>query len=170
MLAIDEAGVGGKLALTASGTAITALGDVAAGLAGLHAAPDFVAAVLATIQGHCVDAATAIAVVWTHLDNAYLTYGPNDLATNEAFTRLGVDARYLSNGGVALVDVVAKYTVDGPDAGSNPDCSQSLHDNLLGNLGSGALTQRYGVTALHDTLVALIQSVHQQYANEGTGT
>ncbi len=177
LLAIDEAGVGGKLALTASGTAITAFGDVAAGLAGLHAAPDSVAAVLATIQGHGVDAATAIAVVWTHLDNAYLTYGPNDLATNEAFTRLGVEyARYLSNGGVALVDVVAKYTVDGPDAGSNPDRSQSLHDNLLGNLGSGALTQRYGVTALHDTLVALIQSVDpdllaRPYAsgNEGNG-
>ena len=177
LLAIDEAGLGGKLALTASGTAITAFSDVASGLAGLHATPDSVAAVLAIIQGHGVDAATALAVVWTYLDNSYLTYGPNDLATNEAFTRLGVEyADYLSNGGVALVDVVAKYTVDGVDLGNTPDRSQSLHDNLLGNLGSAALTQRYGVTALHDTLVLLIQSVDpalldRPYAsgNEGNG-
>jgi hypothetical protein len=76
-----------------------------------------------------------------------LTYGPNDLATNEAFTRLGVDMR-VTQWRVALVVRVAKYTwtVLMPAPGS----LQSLHDNLLGNLGSGALTQRYGVTALHD--------------------
>ncbi|MGB3489625.1 MAG: VCBS domain-containing protein [Xanthobacteraceae bacterium] len=117
--------------------------------------------VLAAVGG---DAAKAIAVVWDYLDDVYGAVGPNKVEVNEAFTRLGVVyADYLQHGGMVLTQVVAKYTPDGVDAGSNPDRLQSLHDNLLGNVNDYALTQRYineaHDTNLYNTLRTLIQGV-----------
>ena len=109
-------------------------------------------------------------MVWNYLDDAYAT-SPNQLNVNEAFTRLGVEyADYVKHGGTPLPDVVAKYTPDGADLGSNPDRVQSLHDNLLGNLTSDALTQRYGATALHDTLQTLIIGVDAHLLNRPYGS
>ena len=90
-------------------------------------------------------------MVWDYLDDAYVSAGPYQRNINEAFVRLGVEyVEYLQGGGSPLSDVTAKYTADGADAGSNPDRLQPLHDNLLGNLSSAALAQRFsGNPTLH---------------------
>jgi VCBS repeat-containing protein len=100
--------------------------------------------------------ASAIAVVWQHLDAIYGA-SPNQLNVNAAFTELGLEyAAYLKAGGSPLVDVVAKYIADGADAGSAPDRSQSLHDNLLGNLTDYALHQRYDAAGLYTQMHNLV--------------
>src|SRR5690606_25600563 len=84
--------------------------------------------------------AQAIAQVWDYIDDNYSYY---DNLINEASAKLAVEyAKYLRAGGAPLLDVVAKYTADGADAGTNPDRVQSLHDNLLGNAGGGALADK----------------------------
>ncbi|MCU1376745.1 MAG: hypothetical protein JWO68_4031, partial [Actinomycetia bacterium] len=146
LVGIDEAGLGGGLepsmALNAQITGNTTVTD---GLASLQVAHADVHSVVAMIQTQLpVNQATAIAIVWDYLDDLYQP-NPNQLNVNEAFTRLGVEyAQYLQAGGSPLVDITAKYLPDGIDGGSLPDRLQSLHDNLLGNLGSSALLQRYG--------------------------
>jgi T1SS-143 domain-containing protein len=183
LLGIDEAGVGGPLHLTAALSAALALpanAAVASELAGLATNPADVHNTLGAIESALsVDVGTAIAIVWQSLDAAYVEAAAHSLdvtSINEAFTRLGVEyAAYVKAGGTPLVDVVAKYTADNDHNGS-PDRLQSLHDNLLGNLTSDALTQRYGTTSLHDTLQALVVGVDadllsRPYAsgNQGNG-
>ncbi|WP_422369115.1 beta strand repeat-containing protein [Pelagibius sp.] len=80
--------------------------------------------------------ASAFAAFWIPLDQNYV--GANDyfdLDLNTAFAYLGNDyARYLNAGGEALLDLV-KVT-DDPRL-------QTLHDNLLGNLGDGPIESRF---------------------------
>jgi VCBS repeat-containing protein len=156
---IDEAGLGGGLEPSAWLSAQIA-GDstVSDALTDILTNPVGVIAAVTQVQGLGVDEGTAIAAVWDYLDDVYVSAGPNQSNVNEAFTLLGlVYANYLQNGGMPLVDVTAKYTADGADAGSDPDREQSLHDNLLGNLTSAALQQRYaGDPALQAALTALI--------------
>ncbi|MBN9243458.1 MAG: VCBS domain-containing protein, partial [Mesorhizobium sp.] len=84
----------------------------------------------------------AIAATWEYLDARY-SY-TNDLV-NEAQAKLAiVYAQYVHGGGMALLDVVAKYTPDGADADSAPDRVQSLHDNILGNLNWYGLADKLG--------------------------
>ncbi|WP_206075963.1 VCBS domain-containing protein, partial [Mesorhizobium sp. Z1-4] len=100
-------------------------------------------AILDTVQtalGPDADRADAIAQVWDFIDDNYSYY--NNLI-NEASARLGVEyVLYLQAGGRPLTDVVAKFTPDGGDAGSDPDRLQSLHDNLLGNLHGPSLIDK----------------------------
>ncbi len=140
---IEGAGPGGNLEPDAALNAQIA-GDsaVQAALSGLLTVPAGVITVaLATVRSELhVDTATAMTVVWDYLDDIYVSAGPNQANVNEAFTRLGIEyAKYLKDGGAPLTNITAKYTPDGADAGTAPDRLQSLHDNLLGNLGSAAL-------------------------------
>jgi T1SS-143 domain-containing protein len=153
---IGEAGLGGGLEPTVALNA-----TVTTALASLQTAPGQVHAVVAAVQAQLGgNLAQAIAVVWDYLDDNYVSGGPTQANINEAFTRLGIEyAQYLQAGGMPLVDVTAKYAADGADGGSLPDRVQSLHDNLLGNLGAAALTQRYGATALHDELQHQVETV-----------
>ena len=89
---------------------------------------------------------------------------------NEAFVRLGVEyAGYLEAGGTPLLGVVAKYTADGADAGTDPDRVQSLHDNLLGNLDIASMMDKFlgagdggsnpsPIPGLYDALYALVDA------------
>ena len=110
------------------------------------------------------DRTTAIVVVWKHLDTIYGSAGPLQLNVNVAFAMLGLEyADDLKNDvGTPLVDVVAKYTADDGDLNTTPERLQSLHDNLLGNLGESALHQRYdGVVAypaMYDDMADLIDA------------
>ncbi|RYG11930.1 MAG: type I secretion C-terminal target domain-containing protein [Burkholderiales bacterium] len=107
-------------------------------------------AVLDTVQaalGPNVSRAQAITQVWDYIDDQYSTpldasgYYKNLL--NEASARLAVEyGKYLKAGGMPLLDVVAKYTPDGNDIGTNPDRLQSLHDNLLGNAHGPSLIDK----------------------------
>jgi type IV secretory pathway VirB2 component (pilin) len=115
--------------------------------------------VLSAVGGN---AAQAIAIIWDYIDDIYGAVGPNKIEVNEAFTRLGVVyADYLKHGGMALTQVVAKYTPDDGDANTTPERLQSLHDNLLGNINNYALTQRYvnenNVPTLYISLKELIE-------------
>ena len=158
LVAINEAGLGGGLEpVTAPNAAAQAALDT------LPGAPGTVETVLATVQSEVGgDLATAIAVVWDYLDDAYVSAGSNQDNVNEAFVRLGIEyAEYLEAGGAPLIDVVAKFTADGGDAGTDPDRLQSLHDNLLGNLSASALNQRFsGDAGLVSDLTALITGVN----------
>ncbi|HYE85177.1 MAG TPA: VCBS domain-containing protein, partial [Vicinamibacterales bacterium] len=139
---IDEAGLTGGLepAFALNGTITTALTS-------LLTNPGDLANVLTTVAGQLGgNTAQAIAVVWDYLDDIYVSAGPNQVNVNEAFIRLGIAYAGMVKGGTLpnFADVIAKYTADGGDAGSNPDRLQSLHDNLLGNLTNAALNQRFG--------------------------
>ncbi|MEX0956670.1 MAG: tandem-95 repeat protein [Rhizobiaceae bacterium] len=109
----------------------------------------------------------AIAVVWDYLDDIYVSAGSAQKEVNHAFVRLGLAyADALQNGTVeSLLDVVAKYTPDNGDADDLPQRVQSLHDNLLGNVTSSALNQRFGPTGatpdsgLHDDLTDAVELV-----------
>ncbi len=118
--------------------------QLALALASLLTNPANLEAVLAMAKGELGgNTAKAIATVWDYLDDIYSSAGPNQPNVNEAFTRLGVEyAEYVQGGGQPLVDVTAKFTADSNNNGQ-PDRVQSLHDNLLGNLGDAALKQRY---------------------------
>ena len=84
--------------------------------------------------------ADAIAAVWDYVDDNYSYYN-NDI--NALAVRIGLAyANYLEAGGRPLLDVVAKFTPDSSDPGTNPDRLQSLHDNLLGNLHQPSLIDR----------------------------
>ena len=130
-------------------------------LEGLLTAPGGVIAALETVQDQLnVDTATAMTVVWDYLDDRYVSHGPHEIEINEAFVRLGVEyAKHVKAGGAPLVNITAKYTAD-VNVNGTPDRVQSLHDNLLGNLGSGPLQSRFGSNpSLRDELTVLVSSV-----------
>jgi T1SS-143 domain-containing protein len=152
---IDEAGPGGGL--EPDSALLTQV--VTDALDTLPTNPGDLQAVLAIVETEVGDLATAFAVVWDYLDDAYVSAGPNQPNINEAFVRLGAAyAEYISNGGVPLTELVAKFTPDGGDAGTDADRVQSLHDNLLGNLWEPALNSRFSEPLLTE-LKTLIASV-----------
>ena len=82
---------------------------------------------------------------WEWLDNEYVQSPAQYYA--EELNSFGIDigiqyALYLKNGGASLLDI-AKFTADGGDAGSTPDRSQILHDNLLGNLDENSIIDKF---------------------------
>ncbi|MCZ4292379.1 VCBS domain-containing protein, partial [Hoeflea alexandrii] len=151
-----EAGFGGAL----SSDAVLS-GGAQALLAGLQADGSGLEAALTAITTELGDASQAIAVIWDYLDDNYVNGGPTQDSINEAFIRLGAAYAGLLKAGTIdpLVGVTAKYTADGLDGGSAPDRVQSLHDNLLGNVTSAAIAQRFGGDALEGTLTSLVTGV-----------
>jgi hypothetical protein len=80
-------------------------------------------------------------LLWDYVDDHYSYYNTE---INGVGVELGLAyANYLQHGGAALTDVVAKYTPDGADAGTNPDRVQSMHDNLLGNLDIASIVDKF---------------------------
>ncbi|GAB5460378.1 VCBS domain-containing protein [Hoeflea alexandrii] len=153
---INEAGFGGSLSsdvvLTAGSQAL---------LDGLQADGSGLEAALTAITTELGDPSQAIAVVWDYLDDNYVNGGPTQDPINEAFIRLGAAYAGLVKAGTIspLVDVTAKYTPDNGDPGTAPNRVQSLHDNLLGNVTSAAIAQRFGGDALETTLTSLVTGV-----------
>ena len=86
-----------------------------------------------TVDGSHTD---AIAAFWIQLDQAYVGAGDYyNLPVNTSFAFLGNDyAAYLRDGGEPLLDLVKV------PAGRQ----QTLHDNLLGNLGDAPIADRFG--------------------------
>ncbi|WP_316975794.1 right-handed parallel beta-helix repeat-containing protein [Shumkonia mesophila] len=86
-----------------------------------------------TVDGSHTD---AFAAFWIQLDQLYVGSGDYyNVAINTSFVSLGNDyAAYLQAGGQALLDIVKVPS----------GRAQSLHDNLLGNLGDGAIAGRFG--------------------------
>ncbi|SSW89296.1 T1SS-143 domain-containing protein, partial [Rhodopseudomonas pentothenatexigens] len=148
---IAEAGIGGALE---PGFA------VATDMSGLLTNPSSLSSLLAAVKTEFGgDTAKAITAVWDYLDDVYTSAGPNQINVNEAFVRLGVEyAAYVKAGGMPLVDVTAKFTADGADAGTLPDRLQSLHDNLLGNLQTAALDQRFGAGSPQNSAMQVLIS------------
>lgn len=92
-----------------------------------------------TINGNKGD---AFKVIWDHLDDNYSYYNTN---VNDAFIDLGIAyAKYLKEGGTPLTDVIVKFQADGSDADAAPERSQSLHDNILGNLDELSIVDKFG--------------------------
>lgn len=118
-----------------------------------------IAATVAALGG----GADAFKMLWDYLDDAYVA-GNNyyDLPLNENFVRLGVEyARYLDAGGEPLIDVIGKYAAD-TDGDGIPQRSQSLHDNLLGNLDTATVNDRFGANpTLLAELKALIPDAYE---------
>ncbi|WP_299399152.1 right-handed parallel beta-helix repeat-containing protein [Pelagibius sp.] len=79
--------------------------------------------------------ANAFAAFWIFLDQSYVSGGSFlNLPVNTDFAYLGNDyVRYLNAGGEALLDLVKV----------SDDRQQTLHDNLLGNLGDGPIADRF---------------------------
>jgi hypothetical protein len=80
-------------------------------------------------------------LIWDYIDDNYSYY-------NTTINRYGVElaleyAEYLQKGGDPLTDVIAKYSPDGGDAGTNPDRVQSMHDNILGNLDVNSIIDKF---------------------------
>ncbi|WP_417417011.1 VCBS domain-containing protein [Hoeflea sp.] len=169
---INEAGFGGGF-----GSDVTLSGASEALLDGLQADGSGLEAALTAITGELGDAAQAIAVIWDYLDEHYVNSGPTQDPINEAFIRLGAAYAGLLKAGTIspLVDVTAKYTPDNGDAGSAPNRVQSLHDNLLGNVSSAAITQRFAGDPQEITLTNLVSGIDANLlsrpyfsGNEGT--
>ncbi len=112
-----------------------------------------------TTAGQPDTLANAIVYVWDNLNANYNDAGYYATPANELLVRLGVEyAKYLKAGNPPLLDIVAKFTIDGSDADANPDRVQSLHDNLLGNFNAIDMASRFSGQLLSD-LKALIASV-----------
>lgn len=80
-------------------------------------------------------------LIWDYIDDNYSYY---NTTINKYAVDLGIEyAEYLQKGGTALTGVVAKYTPDGADAGTNPDRLQSMHDNILGNLDINSIIDKF---------------------------
>ncbi|MDQ2082873.1 VCBS domain-containing protein, partial [Xanthobacteraceae bacterium Astr-EGSB] len=116
--------------------------------------PTEVATLLVTVLANLPAGATmadAIAQVWDFLDDTYVAGGNYyDVEANLPFVYLGIEyAKYLNADGKPLTDVLVKYSPDGALYPPNgvPDRFQSMHDNLLGNLNGGALTDRFGTAS-----------------------
>ncbi|WP_205944432.1 beta strand repeat-containing protein [Pelagibius litoralis] len=82
--------------------------------------------------------ASVFAAFWIHLDASYVAGGNFlNLPVNTDFAYLGNDyVRYLAAGGEAILDLVK--VAPEPDGRQ-----QTLHDNLLGNLGDGPISSRF---------------------------
>jgi len=119
------------LTLPADGVAASVKNLLALEFAGLDTAKSLIPDNL-TVDGSHTDAFTAF---WIQLDQLYVGSGDYYNQTiNTSFAYLGNDyAAYLQTGGQALLDIVKV------PAGR----AQSLHDNLLGNLGDGAINSRF---------------------------
>lgn len=118
-----------------------------------------------TVHNLIINGSTAdtLKVLWDYLDDAYVAGGnPFNVALNETFVRLGVAyVDYLQHGGTPFTDVTAKFTADSTsDADFIPEREQSMHDNLLGNLTSGAIDQRFS-GPLKAELLALIPNEYE---------
>jgi hypothetical protein len=91
-----------------------------------------------TVNGNQAD---AFKLIWDYIDDHYSYYNPQ---INAVGVELGLKyADYLEHGGKPLTDVIVKFIPDGPDAGTNPDRVQSLHDNLLGNLDINSIVDKF---------------------------
>jgi hypothetical protein len=111
-----------------------------------------------TVNGSKID---AIKLVWDYLDGAYTQSGYYNAFVNEAFIRLGLEyVEYLDAGGEPLIDAIGKYVADN-DADSIPQRSQSLHDNLLGNLAKVSIESRNFSDALEAELLALVPDTYE---------
>ena len=127
-----------------------------------------------TLDNLIINGSTAdtFKVLWDYLDDAYVAGGnPFNVALNETFVRLGVEyVEWIEGGGTPFTDVTAKWTNDGGDAGTNPDRIQSMHDNFLGNLTSGAINARFsGDPVLKAELLGLIPDEYEaRLLYEGT--
>ncbi|MEM5474120.1 VCBS domain-containing protein [Hoeflea sp. AS60] len=168
---INEAGFGGALS-----SDVVLTGGSQALLAGLEVDGSGLEAALTAITGELGDASQAIAVIWNYLDENYVNGGPTQDPINEAFIRLGAAYAGLLKAGTIspLVDVTAKYTADN-NGNSIPQRVQSLHDNLLGNVSSAAITQRFAGDPQETTLINLVTGVDANLltrpyysGNEGT--
>lgn len=94
------------------------------------------------INGNTADTFRAI---WETLDDGYVSGGPFDLEINTAFVDLGLAyIEYLEEGGEALTFDTVKYAEGSRD--------QNMHDNILGNVTTAALTQR-GLLELYGDMV-----------------
>lgn len=117
-----------------------------------------------TVHNLIINGSTAdtLKVLWDYLDDAYVTGGnPFNVALNETFVRLGLAyVDYLQHGGTPFTDVTAKYTADNADGDLIPQREQSMHDNFLGNLTSGAIDTRFS-GALNAELHALIPDEYE---------
>ena len=72
------------------------------------------------------------------LDSDETTAGQLALAVNTLFVKLGnIYVEFLGNGGEPLLDIAK-------DRGGDPAPGQSYHDNILGNLGDGPISSRFG--------------------------
>ncbi|MDF1606549.1 VCBS domain-containing protein, partial [Hoeflea sp. YIM 152468] len=172
LMEINEAGFGGGF-----GSDVSLSGASQALLTGLQADGSGLEAALSTITGELGDGAQAIAVIWDYLDEHYVNSGPTQDPINEAFIRLGAAYAGLLKAGTisSLVDVTAKYTPDNGDAGTAPNRVQSLHDNLLGNVTSAAISQRFAGDPQETTLTNLVTGIDANLltrpyfsGNEGT--
>jgi len=123
--------IGAELTIPTDGTAPSVKNLLALEFAGLDAAKSLVPDNL-TVDGIDTD---VFAAFWIPLDQKYVGSGDYyNVDINTAFAYLGNDyAAYLQDGGTALLDLVKV------PAGR----AQSLHDNLLGNLGDGPIASRF---------------------------
>lgn len=86
----------------------------------------------------------AFRLVWDFLDDNYTYY---NTGVNHGFIDLGIAyADYLKAGGNPILDIV-KYAPDSGDAGSAPDRSQTMHDNILGNFHELSILDKFGAGA-----------------------
>jgi len=120
-----------------------------------------------TVHNLIINGSTAdtLKVLWDYLDDAYVAGGnPFNVALNESFVRLGLAyVDYIEHGGTPFTDVTAKFTADSvSDADLIPEREQSMHDNFLGNLTSGAIDVRFsGDPTLKAALLALIPDEYE---------
>ncbi|WP_420339540.1 hypothetical protein [Roseibium sp.] len=93
-----------------------------------------------TVNGTYGDALKAF---WVALDGNYYDALPvQDAEVNTNFLRLGNDyVNFLEDGNAALLDVVQTKSGGTPDY---TERQQTLHDNILGNLGESTVTWRVG--------------------------
>ena len=129
--------VNSALDLPNDGTSPTVNNLLALEFVGLAAANSLIPENLTVEGSH----ASAFAAFWITLDQDYVdAQNYFDLDLNTAFAYLGNDyVRYLNAGGEALLDLVKV-----PDTPAPPRI-QTLHDNLLGNLGDGPISGRFGL-------------------------
>jgi hypothetical protein len=104
--------------------------------------------------------ADTFAVVWEYLDDGYVDEG-YFASVNENFVSLGLAyAEFLADGGTPLTDMIGKFTPDDGDANDTPERLQSLHDNMLGNLGRGPIESRFGAgTPEAEALIAAVEAI-----------
>jgi len=101
--------------------------------------------------------ADTIKAIWDVLDDRYGVAGYSNEEINTDFINLGIRyVEYLDTGGSPFADLVAKA-----DAGGR---SQSMHDNLLGNLGSSAINSRFTDQDVRDGFLNRIADEYESRA------